>query len=383
MQELIARLMNALNAGGPSSADVQQVLQQINAQFPAQADLAKAIVSGWTPRPATPSQPASSSSGIDFTSWKFIAPVLAALGLGTGAGAGINTQGFMDFVKTLPLPTISNRWELLGLVAVVGAVVGFAYSFYRNNWTIILPTFARNQAQFQVASWGFLRNLVMAAVVSVATTWLAFSSNPTPPTGGNLLTWTVVMSAIAAGLVGSRMASGEVEKSVLWEALSTSAEKAAVPGLGKLVDDAKTALDAAAIATGRPVPGVNPPKEMSAARGVPEIEADLLKLFDRPALKAWLLQRGTPIGNDGKGVILGILDVVQPLKSTLKTALKDLEVVPVAGMSPDAFRAELDKRGIETSNFKDLFDDVHTAAARAVELFLSLPVGWSLPPDRV
>ena len=108
----------------------------------------------------------------------------------------------------------------------------------------------------------------MAAVVSVATTWLAFSS-AAPASDGNFLTWTVLASAMAAGLAGSRMASGEVEKNVLWEALADSAGKPAVAGLGKLVDDAKTELDAAAIATGQAVPGVKPPKEMSLVRNRP------------------------------------------------------------------------------------------------------------------
>ena len=266
MQELFARLITTLKAGGPNSADVQQVLQQINEQFPAQAEVAKSIVNGWTTSPTTQPQPVSSSSGFSFTSWKFLAPVLAALGIGTGAGAGIDTKSLGEFLKTLPLPYIGNRWALLGVVAAVGAIVGFAYSFYRNNWTIILPTFSKSQDQFKVASWGFLRNVVMAAIVSGATTGLAFSKSSAPQTDGNLLTWTVLASAMAAGLVGSRMASGEVEKNVLWEALSNSAEKPAVPGLGKLVDDAKTALDAAAIATGQAVPGVKPPKEMSFVR---------------------------------------------------------------------------------------------------------------------
>ncbi len=382
MPDPITSLVNALKAGGPSSAGVQQILQEINTQFPAQADVARTILDGWPASPVKPPQPASSNSGFDFTSWKFITPVLAALGLGTGAGAGIDTKSLMESLKTIPLPHIGNRWELLGVVAAVGAIVGLAYSFYRNNWTIILPTFSKSQNQFQMGSFGFLRNVFMAALVSAATTWLAFSNQAVPPGDGNLLTWTVLMSAVVAGVVGSRMVSGEVEKNVLWEALSSSAAKPAVPGLATLVDNAKTALDAAAIATGKVVPGVKPPKEMSLVRQPAEIEADLLKLFDRPALKDWLAQRGTPIGNDGGKVPLGTLEEVQPLKSPLKTALKDLEIVPVADMSSDAFRAVVDQRGIEAASFKELLDGVHGAAVRVKEQFSSLPVGWSLTADR-
>jgi hypothetical protein len=373
-------LVNALKAGGPNSASVQQVLQEINAQFPAQADVAKSIVDGWPTSPATPPEAVSLTSGFSFTSWKFLAPVLAALGIGSGAGASIDTKALMDSLKTIPLPVINNRWELLGVVAVVGAIVGFAYSFYRNNWTIILPKFSKNQDQFKVASWGFLRNVLMAAIVSAGTTWLAFSS--TSSSDGNLLTWTVLMSTAAAGLVGSRMASGEVEKNVLWEALATAAERPPASGLGKLVDDAKTPLDAAAIATGQSVPGVKPPKEMNLVRRTADIEADLLRLFDRPTLKDWLTKRGVPLGQDGAGVPVGTLEEVLSLRSALKTAIKDLEIVPVAGMSSDAFLSEVEKRGIDALSFKELLGNVQRQAIAVRDTLAKLPVGWSLTPDR-
>jgi hypothetical protein len=372
--------MKALTAGGPKSADVQQVLQQINTQFPAQADVAKSIVDGWPTSQATPPESVSLTSGFSFTSWKFLAPVLAALGIGSGAGASIDTKSLMDSLKTIPLPLINNRWELLGVVAAVGAIVGFAYSFYRNNWTLVLPKFSKNQDQFKVASWGFLRNVLMAAVVSAGTTWLAFSS--TSSSDGNLLTWTVLMSAAAAGLVGSRMASGEVEKSVLWEALATAAERPAASGLGKLVDDAKTPLDAAAIATGQSVPGVRPPKEMNLVRQTADIEADLLRLFDRQTLKDWLTKRGVPLGQDGAGLPVGTLEEPQSFKSALKTAIKDLEIVPVAGMSSDAFLSEVDKRGIDALSFKELLGNVQRQAIAVRDTLAKLPVGWSLTPDR-
>jgi len=382
MQELFARLITALNAGGPNSADVQQVLQQINTQFPAQAEVAKSIVSGWVASPAVSAQPVSQNSGFSFTSWKFLAPLLAALGIGSGAGANIDMKSVMAFLTKFPLPVINNRWELLGVVAVVGAIVGFAYAFYRNNWTIILPSFSKSQDQFKVASLGILRNVFMAAVVSAATTWLSFSSSAAPPSGGNLLTWTVLMSAAAAGLVGSRMASGEVEKNVLWEALATSAERPAVSGLGALVDNAKTALDAAAIATGDTVPGVKPPKEMNLVRQTSDIEADLLRLFDRPTLKDWLTKRGVPLGRDGAGVPVGTLEEPQSFKSALKTAIKDFEVVPVAGMSSDTFLSEVDKRGIDAQSFKELLGDVQRQAIAVKDTLAKLPVGWSLTADR-
>jgi hypothetical protein len=127
---------------------------------------------------------------------------------------------------------------------------------------------------------------LVAAIVSVGMTWLTFSSRSS--SDGNRLIWTVLMSAAAAGLVGSRMASGEVEKDVLWDALAASAERPLAPGLGKLVDDAKTPLDAAAIATGQSVPGVKPPKEMNLVRRTADIEADLLRHLDRPTeSSAW------------------------------------------------------------------------------------------------
>ena len=382
MSDSITRLVNALKAGGPGSPDVQKVLQEINTQPPADADVAKTIVSGWTGSPPVSAQPVSQTPATGSSSWKLIASILAGLGIRGVGGAGIDTKALWESLKTVPLPYIANRWELLGVVAVVGAVVGFAYSFYRNNWTIILPTFSKTQEQFKVAAWGFLRNVFMAAVVSAATTWLAFASTAAvPPKDGNLLTWTVIASAMAAGLVGSRMSSGEVEKSVLWEALSTSTENPAVSGLGKLVSDAKTPLDAAAIATGEKVAGVKEPKGMSHIRQPAEIEADLLRNFDRPALKDWLTRCGTPLGKEGTGAPLGALGESQVLKPGIRNAIKDLDIVAVAGMAPDAFLTEVDKEEYALS-FKDLLGNVQRQAIVVRDTLAMLSAGWSLTADR-
>jgi hypothetical protein len=379
MQELFNRLIAALAAGGPNSPDVQQVLQQINQQFPGQADVARAIVSGWAGGAAPPAQPPGQPPQTTGVWWKVLVPTLAALGIGTGAGTQLDASGLLKTITSIPLPQVTNRWPMLGIVAALGAVVGVAYSVYRNNWALILPSFARDQNQFKVASWGFLRNLFMGAVVSTLTTWTAFAN---APANTNLLTWTVLLSAVAAGVVGSRMASGQVEKDVLWTALAQSADQPPVPGLGRLVDNAKTALDAAAIATGQPVPGVKPPPEMSVVRTPADIEADLLTLFDRPMLKDWLVRRGTPLGNDGAGLTLGTMEQVQPLKSSIKIALNDLEIVRVATMSPDAFLADLDRRGIASASFRELLTNIHGTAIRVKELLSTLPASWSLTADR-
>ena len=380
MQELIARLMTALSTGGPNSAAVQQVLREINVRYPDQTDTALAIVAGW-PAAARTGQSGPSDSGMSFTSWKFIAPVLASLGIG-GAGAQfVDTNSVMRFFATLPLPQVSNRWELLGVVAAVGAVFGLGYSFYRNNWTLILPTFSRTQSQFKVASWGSLRNVVMAALAAVATTWLALSNGPPAAQDANLLTWSVLGSAVVAGIVGSRMTSGEVEKSVLWEALSTAADQQEIAGLGKLVSDAKTPLDAAAIATGSAVPGVKPPKEISVVRQVTDPEAKLLSNFDRPALKNWLLKRTVPVGRDGSGLPLDTLAEVQRLNPAIKPVLTGLEIVPVASMPLDSFLAELNMRGIDAAGFQNPLGGVQRQAVMVRDGLGALPTDWTLSVD--
>ncbi len=147
------------------------------------------------------------------------------------------------------------------------------------------------------------------------------------------------------------MASGEIEKKVLWKALSTSTENPSVAGLGKMVTDAKPALDAAAIATGQKIPGVTAPKEMTLVRQPADIEADVLALVDRPTLKALLVSRGKPLGNDATGLTLEVLDQLQSMKASLKEPLKNLEISRVATMTPDLFIAEVDKLGIDAMQF--------------------------------
>jgi hypothetical protein len=371
MSELITQLAAALMASGPNSNDAQQIRQQIRLQSPAEVNMADEMVKKWRDSSAAPPpQPASSNSDGPSLPWKSVTAVLAALGIGTGAGAGIDFKSLPAYFENVPLPFIGNRWELLGVVAAVGAIVGFLYSFYRNNWTIVMPAFSRSQQQFKVASWGFLRNVVMGATVAAATTWTAFSSMPATAAGGNLLTWTVLLSAVVAGIVGSRMTSGEAEKNVLWDALARSAENPAVPGLGPSVRNAKTPDLASKIVTGGAVKPA-------------EIQADLLTLFDLPTLKALLQKLGKPLNQDADGLTIEPLEQFQAMKPALKEPLKNLEVRNVAVMTPEQFHGQVDRQGIDAARFKDLLTGVHGQAVRAMTNLAAWPKDLTLSADNL
>ena len=159
MQELFSLLTNTLSASGKNSPEVEQVLCMIREQSPQLEALARAINDGWATGPSLQAQPVADQPSTDFsfTSWKFIVPILAALGVGTGGGAGIANLSWEQLIGILGifnLPPVTDYRVLLAWVAGIGALVGLAHSFYRNNWTLVLPTFSRTQNQFKVASFG-------------------------------------------------------------------------------------------------------------------------------------------------------------------------------------------------------------------------------------
>src|SRR5262249_37062455 len=122
------------------------------------------------------------------TSWLSAKTITFLLGgLGIGGSVGLTKFSWSDLEKP-PLPDVTSQWVLLIIVAVVGWLVGLAHAFYRNNWSLILPVISRDGGRFRVRSFGFLRNVFMASLVSVATTWIAFSNvaveNPVPPAKG-------------------------------------------------------------------------------------------------------------------------------------------------------------------------------------------------------
>jgi hypothetical protein len=398
MQELCAKLLKALGEGGPDSPAVQDLLREIDAKFPEQAWRARGMLdvfllsTGAKPRSSDP--PSGNSSWL---SGKTVAMLLGGLGVGGSAVAGFNNIRWEDVQKP-PLPDVTNQWILLAIVAVIGALVGVAHSFYRNNWSLVLPRMARGGGLFKVATFGFVRNMVVAATVSVFTTWIAFSDAVVAPADANaapragpekpkttLLTWNVLFSVVVAGVVGSRMASGQVEVRRLWDALSITAESAPVPGLGKEVIAAKTPFEAIA-ATGILTPELKSTKETTAHTG---IEEQLLALLDRSAVKADLAKLGKPLSTDGKGLTLAVLEVFQPLKPGLKSLLKDFEIPHVAKIDLDEkaslaeFIREADSRGIDRERFAKPLSDLHQHSRDVMVLLRKLPPTWSLGPERL
>ena len=154
-------------------------------------------------------------------------------------------------------------------------------------------------------------------------------------------------------------------------------------GLGQKVDAAKTALQAAAIATRQPVPGVKPPQGTDIVGQQAKIASEFLDLFDRATLKELLAKRTTPLGTDGAGLTLEALNELQPLKPGLKTLLKDLEIVAVAALPLDRFLEEMDKKGIDVVSLREPLAAIHTKAVLVKELLSKLPSSCTLTSDRV
>ena len=131
MQDLFARLLKELVANGPSSPSGQSILGEIANRFPAEARRTQAMVDGAII--ASGGQPQSAPTEADQSPWwtsRMVIAALSALG-GGSAGVGFSRMSWEQLRKP-PLPDVTSQWTLLGIVAVVGAIVGLAHSFYRN-----------------------------------------------------------------------------------------------------------------------------------------------------------------------------------------------------------------------------------------------------------
>jgi hypothetical protein len=383
MQELFAKLVTALSAHAPDSSEVQQALQQIEARFPKEVARARALVDGFViSQGGKPQNPAPTADTSSWLSGKTLMPLLGGLGVGGGAASAFHNLSFDD-IRNVPLPNVTSQWVLILIVAAVGAVVGVVHSVYRNDWSIIPPTISWNNGRLKFESLGFLRNLFFGSMISVVTTWTPMSNVATHGvvTGDttsiearpSLLTWGVLGSAIVAGIVGSRMSSGDVEVSTMWKALATTTEAPAEPGRGVLVENAKTPFEAVTLATGKPPPGFKPDKESSQAYAA---EQELLTLIDREALKEAASKPGQPASAAVAGLTLSALEAFQPLKPGIKSLLRELEIAKVAKMSLDDFVSEMGKRGMDATQYNKLLGILHAQAIRVTELAGLLPPSW-------
>ena len=85
MQELFSSLRQNLSLKGPNSDDVKAVLAEIEKRFPDQLQRARSMRDGWLlsqGKPLDDNAATLRKSGVNFLSWKFIVPVLGALGIG-------------------------------------------------------------------------------------------------------------------------------------------------------------------------------------------------------------------------------------------------------------------------------------------------------------
>ena len=375
---------------------MEEPLKKIKAELEKEAPNAEAI-SEWLKQIVA----ASSKQPTGYSGKALVASAIGALGIGGAAGGGIESLKW-DKLPRLELPYVNSYWTLMAIVSALGALVGLGHSFYRNNWTFLPFTWVKSERGYKVESWGFVLNMAMAAAVAIATTWMATSkeadvpgnsdktatvSSDTPapsaaseaegavkpeklpanesPVTKSLLTWQVLLSAFVASLVGSRMASGETEKDVLWKALSTTAEMPPVPGATIEIEGAKTPFAAAAIAR----------------RLVPRLKAtedELLTLLNRDILKETIVKSGEPFTANNTSLTLESLEIFQPLRNGVKRILKDLGIADIAKLSREEFEVQMGQRGVETTNLKGVLDNIHNDVVSVMDLLRSLPPTWSL-----
>jgi hypothetical protein len=134
------------------------------------------------------------------------------------------------------------------------------------------------------------------------------------------------------------------------------------------------------VATGSPPPGFVPPKGVAAETA--DTEKKLLALFDREALRKSLTNAGKPLDSSATGLTLASLASIQDLRPGLRSLLGDFEIAQVANLSPDAFSQEAERRGIDAAAVRSSLDTLHKDAVQVMGLLRSLPVTWSLSPDR-
>ena len=382
MSDLFDKLLKEMREHGPLSPGVAEILQEMSSKFPDETPRAREMVAMLAANTTQTKEDTSPLMSL-LTSKTSIA-TLSVL-----AGGGLTFGALSIPSDKLPEPPqVTSQWALFAIVAVLGAIAGFAYSFYRNNWTVPLPIFKRSGGKLGVESFGVLRNVGMAVVVAVATVWTAMAQMPVEPTPNpaetqppavvpaprSLLTWTVIVSAIVAGVVGSRMASGEVEKNTLWTALAKAVEQPAVEGLGRLVADAKTPHEAASRV------------EKSQEKDDPvEIATQkLLDLLDRSSLKEALKDK--PLDTSGNGLTLDVLSYMTVLRSGVRSTFNVFKIADVAHWTLDDFAAKAaSEYGIDITlqRIINIMPKLHARASDVMAILKSLPPNWTLDPKLI
>ena len=261
MQDLFARLISALIAGGPDSTEVAQAIAAIKAQYPEEEKRARIIRDGWLlSRGRLPEQRLDGGNCVVPWYTKYLPWVLAALGLsGTAFGvSGIQNINSLN-LDSLSLPCVTNRWALLGIVAAVGAVAGLVNSVLRNGG-LILPAFGseHDKSLLVVRTYGFVGDIFTGAAAAIAVTWTAFPTDHATDSasGPCLLQWHVLLSAAGAGWGGARVWSSWRNQNLLVTALGVTTKQ--LPASAQAVEDFKNATtipEKVQAATGMQVPG--------------------------------------------------------------------------------------------------------------------------------
>lgn len=410
MQELFATLFNKLSLKGPHSDEVKNLLADIEKQFPDQAERAKALRDSWLlsqgkPLDAQASASALAPPGMNFLSWKFYVPVLGALGLGGGLSQGGAVLDFLGKYETeLAKISTSSKYIYMGWLALIGAMTGAVLSLVRNRG-LVIPRFSHEQAsnKLTVVNPGILGDAFFSAVAAMLTTWVAVPTlsqpNPAPtntetklvseattsatPTATAAqtpfkLTPNVIVSALIAAIGGAEFLRSFWERHILRKALTEVAKRDSMdPTTIEAIRKATTNAEAAALASGMNVPGVN-------ASPTADAEAKFLAHFEAAQLKACITRLDKPLTNKGEGLTLEPLKLLQgAMDLTLKAALKPMPLDQVAAFTEEEFNARVRVNGVITDTFGVLLKEVHALAKAAKADLSALPDGWTLPATRL
>lgn len=289
--------------------------------------------------------------------WKYLVGFVGGLPLVGGTAAYFDPKTFENIHFRF---TLANTPELLGVAAGIGAVVGFVYSIYHNNWSLALPQLSLDKVKGTVSlpRWGFLDEVLLAVVLAVLATWAKSPSDPP-----HKFTESTFALVAGAALAGARMRSGYADRDVLRDALAETVGQVAAPRRKIAVENAATSIDAVRATLGD---------------NTATLPAKLRDLFDPAALADRLTAQGKPIGGDGNGLTLETLAQHQVLQSVLKPFVKDMRLPEVAAMSEADFLKAVANNGIDVTEFRPALVAIQKAAGDVMNALKALPPDWKM-----